>query len=72
MWNQGGWVEGAGHGGVVKSEARCSCRPPQVKYTDDRRSVFVTTKASAPGGVRNCKVALPFDPDLFDTMVEHG
>ena len=24
----------------------------QVRYTDDRRSVHVTTKATAPGGVR--------------------
>jgi hypothetical protein len=43
-----------------------------VRYSDDRRSVFVTTKASAPGGARTEKVGLPFDPDLFDHMVEHG
>ncbi|GAB4815168.1 hypothetical protein N2152v2_002214 [Parachlorella kessleri] len=47
-------------------------RIDKVKYTDDRRSVVVTTKASAPGGVRTAKVGLAFDPDLFDLMVEHG
>ncbi len=45
---------------------------PQVRYTADRRSVWVTTKASAPGGVRTQKVGLPYDPDLFDHMLEHG
>ena len=44
----------------------------QVKYAADKRSVMVTTKASAPGGARTEKVGLPFDPDLFDHMVEHG
>lgn len=44
----------------------------KVRYTNDRRSVFVTTKATAPGGARVEKVGLPFDPDLFDHMVEHG
>ena len=44
----------------------------QVKYTGDKRSVVVTTKATAPGGMRTEKVGLPFDPDLFDHMVEHG
>lgn len=29
----------------------------QVKYTDDRRSVVVTTKASAPGGARTGALA---------------
>jgi hypothetical protein len=43
-----------------------------VRYTADRRSVWVTTKASAPGGVRTQKVGLPYDPDLFDHMLEHG
>lgn len=33
---------------------------------------MVTTRATAPGGVRTEKVGLPFDPDLFDHMVEHG
>ena len=33
---------------------------------------MVTTKATAPGGARTEKVGLPFDPDLFDHMVEHG
>ena len=44
----------------------------QVKYAGDKRSVMVTTKATAPGGARTEKVGLPFDPDLFDHMVEHG
>lgn len=33
---------------------------------------MVTLKATAPGGARTEKVGLPFDPDLFDHMVEHG
>ena len=44
----------------------------QVKFTGDKRSVWVTTKANAPGGVRTEKVGLPYDPELFDHMVEHG
>lgn len=44
----------------------------QVKYTSDKRSVMVTTNEKAPGGVRTEKVGLPYDPDLFDHMVEHG
>lgn len=43
-----------------------------MNYAADKRSVMVTTKASAPGGARTEKVGLPFDPDLFDHMVEHG
>ena len=38
----------------------------------DARSVWVTTKATAPGGARTEKVGLPFDPDLYHHMVEHG
>lgn len=44
----------------------------QVKFTADKRSVWVTTKDNAPGGVRTEKVGLPYDPDLFYHMVEHG
>lgn len=44
----------------------------QVKYAADKRTVMVTTKATAPGGARTEKVGLPFDPDLFDHMVVHG
>ena len=43
-----------------------------MKYTWDARSVWVTTKASAPGGARTEKVGLPFSPDLYDHMLEHG
>ncbi|PSC74371.1 ATP-dependent zinc metalloprotease chloroplastic [Micractinium conductrix] len=43
-----------------------------VRFADDRRSVRIVTKASAPGGARTEKVGLPFDPDLFDHLVEHG
>ena len=46
--------------------------PLQVKFTGDKRSVWVTTKANAPGGVRTEKVGMPYDPELFDHMVEHG
>lgn len=46
--------------------------PLQVKFTGDKRCVWVTTKANAPGGVRTEKVGLPYDPELFDHMVEHG
>jgi cell division protease FtsH len=34
--------------------------------------VSVTTKASAPGGARTERVGLPYDPDLFDHLVDHG
>ena len=34
--------------------------------------MWVTTKANAPGGQRTEKVGLPYDPELFDHMVEHG
>lgn len=44
----------------------------RVRYAADKRSVMVTLKATAPGGARTEKVGLPFDPDLFDHMVEHG
>ncbi|KAI3432765.1 hypothetical protein D9Q98_004305 [Chlorella vulgaris] len=44
----------------------------QVKYTNDRRSIIVTTKPTAPGGARTEKVGLPFDPQLLDHMVMHG
>ncbi len=43
-----------------------------VRYTADRRSVFVKTKASAPGGARVEKVGLPYDPELFDHLIENG
>ena len=32
----------------------------------------MTTKANAPGGQRTERVGLPYDPELFDHMVEHG
>ena len=44
----------------------------QAKFTGDKRSVWVTTKANAPGGARTEKVGLPYDPELLDHMVEHG
>ena len=53
----------------------CLSPPPlllQARYSADRRSLYVTTTPGAPGGVRTEKVGLPFDPDLFDHMVEHG
>ena len=43
-----------------------------VRYTADRRSVLVKTKAGAPGGVRVEKVGLPYDPELFDHLAQHG
>lgn len=43
-----------------------------VRYTPDRRSVVVKTKASAPGGARTEKVGLPYDPELFDHLINHG
>ena len=42
-----------------------------MKFSHDHRTVLVTTKASAPGGRRTEKVALPYDPDLFNHMIEH-
>ena len=43
-----------------------------MKYTRDSRSVWVTTKENAPGGVRTEKVGLPYDPELYYHMIEHG
>jgi cell division protease FtsH len=43
-----------------------------VQYTADRRSVFVKTKSTAPGGARTEKVGLPYDPELFDHLIRHG
>lgn len=43
-----------------------------IRYTPDRRSVYVRTKASAPGGARTEKVGLPYDPELFDHLINHG
>jgi cell division protease FtsH len=47
-------------------------RIEKVRYTPDRRALIVETKKNAPGGKRIEKVGIPFDPDLFDHMVEHG
>lgn len=44
----------------------------QVELTQDQRIAKVTTLATAPGGLRTERVALPPDPDLFDHLVEHG
>ena len=48
------------------------CLRLQAKFTGDKRSIWVTTKANAPGGARTEKVGLPYDPELLDHMVEHG
>lgn len=50
------------------SEGHVEC----IRYTPDRRSVYVRTKASAPGGARTEKVGLPYDPELFDHLINHG
>lgn len=47
-------------------------RIDKAKYTSDRRSLIVTTKPSAPGGERTCKVGIPFDPELFDHLTLNG
>lgn len=47
-------------------------RIERVRYAEDHRSVYVTTKATAPGGARTEKVGLPYDPDLFDHLIQHG
>lgn len=49
-----------------------SARGEQAQYTADKRSVLVTTKDTAPGGRRTEKVGLPYDPELYDHMMEHG
>ena len=43
-----------------------------MKYSDNHNVVWVTTKDNAPGGRRTEKVVLPYDPDLFDHLIEHG
>lgn len=42
-----------------------------AKYSQDRRSLTVLVDDSAPGGERWEKIAIPFDPDLFEHMIEH-
>lgn len=42
---------------------------PQVKYSNDHRSIAVSLKETAPGGARTAKVGLPYDPDLLDHLV---
>ncbi|KAK9821723.1 hypothetical protein WJX81_004862 [Elliptochloris bilobata] len=44
----------------------------KAQYTADKRSILVTTKDTAPGGRRTEKVGLPYDPELYDHMMEHG
>lgn len=62
--------------GEVRVESALNCLEfpvcVQVKYAWDVRSVWVTTRPSAPGGERTEKVGLPFDPDLYEHMLQHG
>lgn len=44
----------------------------QAIYTNDRRSLKIKLNERAEGGVRWDKVSLPFDPDLYEHMLEHG
>ncbi|GLC69378.1 ATP-dependent zinc metalloprotease FTSH 1 [Pleodorina starrii] len=41
-------------------------------YGPEKNKVLATTRASAPGGVRVCKVVLPPDPTLLDHLSAHG
>ncbi|KAG2437047.1 hypothetical protein HYH02_011309 [Chlamydomonas schloesseri] len=41
-------------------------------YGPEKNKVMVTTRASAPGGERLCKVVLPPDPELLDHLVSNG
>ncbi len=58
-------------GFALRAERRTPARA-QAQYTWDKRSIKVTTKDTAPGGRRTEKVGLPYDPELFDHMMEHG
>lgn len=44
----------------------------QVKFSNDYKTVEVQTLETAPGGARTERVALPYDPDLYHHMVQHG
>ena len=44
----------------------------QIKYSNDYKTVEVQTKETAPGGARTERVALPYDPDLYHHMAQHG
>jgi ATP-dependent metalloprotease FtsH len=46
-------------------------RVERVRFTDDKRAFWVTTKANAPGGVRVEKIGIPFDPQLPDHLLMH-
>jgi cell division protease FtsH len=46
-------------------------RIDKVKLTDDRRSLWVVTKANAPGGPKLSKIGIPFDPLLPDHLLTH-
>ena len=41
-------------------------------YGPEKNKVMATTRASAPGGERLCKVVLPPDPELLDHLVVRG
>lgn len=44
----------------------------QVRFSQDYKTAEVQTTADAPGGARTERVGLPYDPDLFHHMVQHG
>ena len=44
----------------------------QVKFSNDYKTVEVQTTETAPGGARTERVALPYDPDLYHHMAQHG
>lgn len=55
-----------------KSACRVNGLKSQVKFSNDYKTVEVQTLDTAPGGARTEKVALPYDPDLYHHMVQHG
>eukprot|EP00210_Caulerpa_lentillifera_P005084 g4856.t1 len=44
----------------------------KARYSKDNRSLKVSLKASAPGGAREVKVGLPYDPDLYHFLLRHN
>ena len=62
------------HGGSTNasSGAESMLYVLQVKFAEDNRAAWVTTKPNAPGGKRTEKVGLAFDEDLFPLLVVHN
>jgi len=43
----------------------------RARYGKDERTLMVTLKETAPGGAREVKIGLPYDPELYNHMLMH-